>query len=205
MTNIFSQKVNINEWQFREDKVGSKRLSLLLQSLPYSAIAQRIANQIKNIGFRPAKGDKEAKDKKRAEFYFSVDSETLDLFFNGSQGYRAQYYLDPERGIESNRFVIDLLKGKLIEAANRSHQTILSLEQVEKSLECKSAKIWINENHSTLDQTSHDADEIVALKTLRWVEALRQVLAAWDRGQRPDPQSKTRRYSEYKHRKVNVW
>ena len=88
--------------------------------------------------------------------------------------------------------MIDLLKDKLIEAANQSNQTMMSLEQAKKSLEYESAKIWINEKHSTLDQTSLDPEQVVALKVPRWVNNMEQVLAAWAENQQPNPSIKTR-------------
>ncbi len=192
LTNVFSQNVNIEEWRIRRNKVGAQRLSSLHQALPYSSIAQRVADEIKNVQFYPKRGDREAKNNKRAEFYFSVDPETLDIFFNSSQGYRAQYYLDSQRGIESNRIVIDLLKDKLIEAASQSNQTMMSIEQVKKSLEHESVKIWINEKHSTLNQTSRDPEQIMVLEIPRWMETMEQVLSAWAENQQPNPSIKTR-------------
>lgn len=186
------QNVKIEEWKFRSDKMTVKRLRSLQQELLLPVIAQRIADEVTNIVFHWKEGDREAKNKARAEFLFKVCPETLDVFFNSSQGYRAQYYLDPQRGIECNRLVIDVVKGKLIEAARQSNRSVMTLEQVQKSLEYGSAKIWIYEHDSTLDQTSRDPEQIVALEVPRWVEAMKQVLAAWDAHQQPSSTTKTR-------------
>ena len=62
-----------------------------------------------------------------------------------------------------------------------------------------------DENHSTLDQISRSPAEIVTLDIPRWVDAMRQVLAAWDAHQLPSPTIKTRRYWGCRHRKVNEW
>ena len=120
--NVFLQNVKIVEWRFRSEQFEVPRLRALQQVVSFSEIAARIAGEMTNIEFRPKEGDKEAKGKKRAEIFFDVGAETLDVFFNGAQGYRAQYYLDTQRGLECNRYLIDLLKGKLIEAANQSSQ-----------------------------------------------------------------------------------
>ena len=189
---VFVQNVKIQEWNFRPEKIVAKRLRLLQQELPLSVIAQRISDEMTNMEFRPKKGDREARNKLRAEFFFNVCAETLDVFFNGSQGYRAQYYLEPQRGIECNRLVIDVVKGKLIEAAMQSNQSVMTLEQVKKSLDYGSAKIWIYEVDSTLDQTSRDPEQIVALEIPRWVEAMKHVLAAWAAHQQPSPTIQTR-------------
>src|SRR5262245_19053760 len=131
--NVFSQKVRISEWAYQAAKLGVQRLQLLQQVDSYSAIAHRVADEMTNIKFRGKEGNKEAKNKKRLEFCFNVEAGTLDAFFNSSQGYRAQYYLEPQRGIECSRFVLELLKAKFIEAASQSNQSMMTLEQVKKS------------------------------------------------------------------------
>ena len=157
-----------------------------------SVIAQRIVDEITNVEFCPKEGHKEAKDKIRAEFYFKVDRKTLDLFFNSSEGYRAQYYIDPQWGTKCNRFMIDAVKEKLIDVARQSSQSMMTFEQVKKSLESDSAKIWIHENDSTLSQTDKDPTEIVALEISRWVQAMSQVLVAWAKHQQVIPTIQSR-------------
>jgi hypothetical protein len=186
------RNVKVEEWKFRPEKIGENRLRLLQQEVLLSTIAQRISDEMMNLKFHPKEGDREAKNKIRAEFFFDVCAETLDIFFNGSQGYRAQYYLDPKNGIECNRFVIDVLKNKLIEVAMQSSQNVMTLEQIKRSIEYGSAKIWICEDNSTLDQTSHDPEQIVALAIPRWVEAMERVLAVWAAHQQPSPAIQTR-------------
>jgi hypothetical protein len=167
-------------------------LRYLEQDLPFSAITKRIADEMTDIEFSPEKGDREAKSRNRARFFFRVTSETADIFFNAHQGYRAQYYIDSQRGIDCNRLVINMIKNKLIEAARQTSQEVMTIEQVKKSIEYESAKIWIDEKKSTLNQTSRDPQEIQALEVPRWVSAMNQVLAAWDVGEQPDPTIKTR-------------
>lgn len=185
--NIFSQSVKTEEWKFRPKKVEAQRLRSLEQDFPFSAITQRVADEMTDIKFYPEKGKTEAKNKKRAEFFFRIDTKTLDIFFNGPQGYRAQYYLDPQRGNDCNRFMIDILKGKLIEAARQASQELMTIEQIEKSLEYESAKIWIDEGKSSLNKKCSDPQEILVLEVPRWVAAMNQVLAAWNAGQQPEP------------------
>ncbi|MFZ5905827.1 MAG: hypothetical protein ACOYVJ_00260 [Nitrospirota bacterium] len=188
----FSQKVRIPEWSYQSDKFGVQRLRLLQQADSYSAIAYRISDEMTDIKFCVKKGNKAAKNKTRAEFLFSVKRETVDVFFNSSQGYRAQYYLEPQRGIECNRFMIELIKDKIIEVAKQSSQSLMTFEQVKKSIQYGSARIWISEKDSTLDQTSHRPEEILALNIPRWVNAVSQVLSDWDANQQPSPTIKTR-------------
>ena len=189
---MFTQSVKIEEWRFRPEKIGANRIRSLQQQVSLPTIAQRISDEMTNIKFRPKKGDREAKNKIRAEFFFDICVETFDLFFNGSQGYRAQYYLDPQNGNKCNRFMIDVLKNQLIEAAMQSRQSVMTLERIERSLEYGSAKVWILENYSTLDKTSHDPKQIVALPIPRWVKAMERVLVAWAAHQNPTPTIQTR-------------
>ena len=189
---MFTLKVKIEEWKFRPEKIGVNRLQSLQQEVSFSSIARRISNEMTNLRFHPKEGDREAKNKIRAEFFFDVCGETLDIFFNSSQGYRAQYYLDPKNGIECTKFVIDMLKDKFIEAAMQSSQTVMTLEQIKRSIEYGSTKIWICEDNSTLDQTSRDPEQIVALVIPRWVEAMKRVLASWAAHQQPSPTIQTR-------------
>lgn len=186
------QNAKIEEWKFQPEKIGENRLRLLQRKISLSTIAQRISDEMMNFKFHLKEGDNEAKNKIRAEFFFDVCAETLDIFFNGSQGYRAQYYLEPKNGTECNRFVIDVLKDKLIEVAMQSSQNVMTLEQIRRSLGYESAKIWICEDNSTLNQTSRDPEKIVALAIPRWVEAMERVLAAWAAHQQPSPTIQTR-------------
>lgn len=187
LMNIFSQSIKIEEWKFQTKKVAAQRLRSFEQDLPFSTITQRVADEVTDIKYHPEEGKTEAKNKKRAEFFFRINTKTLDIFFNSPQGYRAQYYLDPQRGNDCNRLMIDMLKGKLIEAARQTSQGLMTIEQVEKSLEYNSAKIWIDESESTLNQICRDPKEILALEIPRWVAAMNQVLAAWSAGQQPEP------------------
>jgi hypothetical protein len=184
--------MKIEEWKFRTDKVSDQRLRSLKQDLSFSAIAERVVAEMTNVEFKPEAGDREAKGRRRARFYFRVGADTLDLFFNGAQGYRAQYYLDPELGIKCNRRVLDTVTDKLVEAVRNTSQDLMTMKEVQKSLESESAKIWIDEDKSTLNQTSRDPDEIQALEVPRWVAAMHEVLLAWSAGQSPDPTIKTR-------------
>jgi hypothetical protein len=192
LADVLTLNVKIEEWRFRPEKIGANRLRLLQQEVSFSSIARRISNEMTNVTFHPKEGRREAKNKVRAEFFFDVCGETWDIFFNSSQGHRAQYYLDPKNGIECNRFVIDMLRNKFIQAAMESSQDVMTLEQVKRSLDYGSAKIWICEENSTLDQTSRDPEQIVALAIPRWVDAMKRVLAAWAAQQQPSPSIQTR-------------
>ena len=192
LSSEFSENVYIKDWLFNTGNIDARRLSYLRQDTSYLDIAQRVTREARDIHFRARAGSREAKFNIRAEFDFSVEPETLDIFFNGSQGIRAQYYLDTRRGIESNRLVIDLLKDRLIEVVCLSSQDRMTLEQIEKSLNCGSAKIWIDEDSSTLNQTSRNREDIMDLDVPRWAGFMAEVLMAWRTNKLPIPSVMTR-------------
>ena len=182
----------IKEWKFRNGKVTAERMRLLEREFAWGEIIQRIADEMTNILYRWRNGDKEAANNRIVEFVFNVGLESLDIFFNGSHGYRARHYLASRSGIECNRAMIDTIKEKLVAAASEAGESVSASEQIMKSLEYGSAKIWISEEDSTLDQTGHDAGQILTLEVPRWVEAMNDVLAAWKAGRRPIPSIKSR-------------
>lgn len=172
---IFERPLKIIEWKLLPRKIKQNRLCLLNQVIPFSAIIQRIADEMINIRFFPEDGTREAKGKIRADFSFDVSNNTLDLFFNSSQGLRAQYYISPERGEKANRFAIDKIKDKLIGVVSESQQNRMTLKQVIISIECMSAKIWIDEKYVKL-KNSYLLEEIVELEVPRWVKSMEEYL-----------------------------
>jgi hypothetical protein len=184
--------IKIEEWSFRSEKVCWDRIRLLTQEFAWDDIIQRISDEMIDIKFRWKNGEREAVGKHRAEFLFSVSPNTQDLFFNSAYGYRAMYYLAPHTGVECNRDAIDSIKGRLIAAAKNSGPSMPSSQDTIKSLEYGSAKIWISEDDSTLDQTSRDRDSILALEVPRWVEAMNSVFTAWKAGHKPTPSVESR-------------
>lgn len=180
-----------NEWSFRQGKITVDRMRLLQREFAWEEIIQRVVDEMTHINFKWRNGEKEARNRCRAEFVFTVTSETQDIFFNGSHGYRAKHYLAPGFGVECNRSIIDTLKGRLVEAARRDRASV-STSEIMQSLEYGSAKIWISEEDSNLDEKSHNVEHILTLEVPRWVEAMHDVLAAWGNGRQPIPSIKTR-------------
>jgi hypothetical protein len=184
--------MKIKEWQYRIEKIGANRLRLLQGETSFDSVAQRISNEITSICFYPKEGNRKARGKIRAEFYFDISRETFDIFFNSSYGYRAQYYLDTDNGLKYNRILIDMIRGKLIDHAMKTSQNKLTLKQVNLSLDYESAKVWIHEDSSTIDQVGQDPAHIVALEIPRWVAAMERVLDAWEVHKQPNPTIQTR-------------
>ena len=80
---------------------------------------------------------------KRPSWRIQIDPEILDKFYNGKMGIRAQYYKSPFVGRASNAFLIGSILDPLLEFSrsnNPADEVFLR-----KSLEGKSAKMWISE------------------------------------------------------------
>ena len=78
---------------------------------------------------------------------------TGDALFNGPQGYRAQYWTDPWRGLEANALLLSALQPKLLAAVDTTDQPKLSEIDVSASLSAVSAKFWIREARSTITKS----------------------------------------------------
>jgi hypothetical protein len=183
---VLTQYVEIPEWQFNALLVGHDRLERLSENVPFSEVVARVGG-VRNINFSAEPGNREAKGWIRAAWVLEVTPELFDLFFNSSSGYRGQFYLAPQRGLEANRLLIDSLHGRLLASADAGPPNPnMTRRQVEASLTSRYAKVWIDEDSSTLDQTSKDPVIIQALEVPKWVTAMKDALSAWRQGKSPD-------------------
>jgi hypothetical protein len=98
----------------------------------------------------------------RAEFLLRVPPEIYDGFFNSPVGYRAQYALSAELGMQQNRELIDALRSKLIASVPAE----ADLKYVSRSLDAVEAKIWIDE----AEVEEHYFDSTPEIDYLPWLE-----------------------------------
>ena len=166
------------DWIFTTDRVCDKRRLYMEESRSVKDVIEAVADDANGITYRPKRGTIDAKGQTRAEFRFSVTPRTYDIFFNSSSGYRAQFYYDQGRGMQQNRAILTSLRPILLSAvsANNPHETF-TIAHVERSLDLPSAKIWINEDTSSLDQKSIDATALTAINVPHWVGAAREAEA----------------------------
>jgi len=166
------------DWIFTTDRVCDERRLYMEEARSFEDVIQAVADDAKAITYRLKRGTIEAKGHTRAEFRFSVTPRTYDIFFNSSSGYRAQFYYDQGRGMQQNRAILTSLWPVLLSAAsaNDPHATF-TIAHVERSLDHPSAKIWINEDTSSLDQKSIDATALTAINVPHWVGAAREAEA----------------------------
>lgn len=179
------------DWRFLPERVSQPRRESLAVCVPFDRVVELVVEEATGVTYRVRRGSIEAKGCTRAEFLFTVSSNTFDLFFNGVTGYRAQFYNDHRFGVGQNREVVERITPHLLATAKNAAQgSDFSLERVAASLRADSAKIWIHESESTLAQDSIDADALVAISVPHWVASAREVTAAMRRGVKPQPSSK---------------
>ena len=106
----------------------------------------------------------------RHGFIFSITPKTYDIFFNSEYGYRGKYFLGTKEGTDANREIINALKEKLVNYANQnpSNKNILTNQKVENSLNKESAKIWIHQASSTLNEKQFKIIEDVGIENANW-------------------------------------
>ena len=138
-----------------------------------------------------SKGNLEARGCHRAQFRLSCPEHICDAFFNGVSGIRAHYYSGVEKGQSLTRlFVTELADQLLADARDKIDAAGTILAKVRASLAAESAKIWIDEQASTLDQNCVDAEVLIAIEVPHWLRAARQASIAITSGARARPRSK---------------
>ena len=106
----------------------------------------------------------------RHSFIFSVTPKTYDIFFNSEYGYRGKYFLGTKEGKDANRELIAAIKEKLVNYANQnpSNKWMSTKQNVGSSLNKESAKIWIHQASSTLNDKQFKIIEDVAIENTYW-------------------------------------
>jgi hypothetical protein len=127
------------------NSIADKRRTLLLDPPKFEKIIQRICDEMQVVDHR------RERHKTDARFYrFSArlecDSRSVDLFFNSSTGYRAQYYLDPSTGEKANKYACSEIAAVVLARLEGSlKRTCSRKEWLERSVQDSNAKLWINQ------------------------------------------------------------
>lgn len=167
------------DWIFVPDRVSDERRLYMEEPRLFEDVLRAVTDDAKDIAYRTKRGCIETKGHTRAEFRLSVTLRTYDLFFNSRSGYRAQFYYDQERGMQQNRAILTRLRAVLLDAASaKDRHATFTIAHVERSLDVPSAKIWINEDTSSLDQKSIDATALTAINVPHWARAARKAEAS---------------------------
>ena len=172
------------DWSFFG--LSNDRIEILSDCPPYSELIRRIVDQVKpeEIKFIIDEGYLQpVTGALRPLFYIQVGVELADLFFSGVCGYRAQYYLSAANGVVANRYTIQQIERKLLEAAriadwrtpdpNRTGTTLHMEEaQIFASLRFTSAKIWGDETEGEMSLRTRSLDVTPQIAAMRWARAI---------------------------------
>jgi hypothetical protein len=138
---------------------------LRLLSTPFQSIVDGIVRDAV-LEIYPPDLDQQCRRLARVIIELKLPRETVDLFHNGSSGYRAQFYLGIDQGVRADRYCIDALMGKVHDLCAQGNHADLSREFIEASLRHNEAKVWIQEDGWWLDRKAADDKLIVD----RWTQ-----------------------------------
>jgi len=143
-------------WRYLESVDEARRL-VLAKSNSFEELAGKVVDDVRVIRAIAEPGrDRGLTDCLQPVFFVELPN-TGDMLFNGPHGYRAQYWIDPWRGLDANAWLLTCLRPKLLAAVNIEDQPNLAKIDICASLDAMSAKIWIREASSTL-MNSRDLD-----------------------------------------------
>ncbi len=177
-------------WRFSETFVSDERRGYLGEEIKFECIVEAIVNEIAitKLCVNSKPYNPKLKGCKRPEFQFHVEPKTFDLFYNSPWGYRGQYCLGADVGLEKNRYLLDSILDRLITHARSNPTEKLSIMGIENSLRMNSAKIWIGENGQIDPKDSALREELLCSV---WLRNAREARAALDENKEPDPQEKS--------------
>jgi len=163
-----------NAWTY-SDCLDSKRVTYLSEDADFSDVIEGIVDELRTVDvkrccFRIDPGD-HVKGM-RPIFEVPISCRLGDIFFNGKNGYRAQYYFSPDHGALHNRLLIDQLTPYLIRVATaygfEFNDKSMAESVVKQSVALPSAKIWSNENDTIFWE--HVNDDVTEILAPRWVD-----------------------------------
>jgi hypothetical protein len=164
-------------WKYSSSMEESRR-EVLSRPFGFDDLVRRVVEDMKVIRAIAALGrDRGLTDCIQPVFFIELPK-TGDVLFNGSSGYRAQYWMDPWRGLEANAQLISALKPGLLASVDIQVQPNLAKIDVCASLDATSAKVWIREAPSTMEHRVDLDVEPWTSEAARGVELAQLGLAA---------------------------
>ena len=124
------------------------------QTCPFEEIANASVAEAEVfwVGVEPCEDSAPGmRDARRIVYGVRVGKRTFDLLYNGRDGLRGRYYQGVDPGNLATRHLINLLKPKLLKSICRDParsaglRRLMTLVEVEASLDASSAKIWPRE------------------------------------------------------------
>lgn len=151
-------------WTFFET-VDADRQKNLIDSPSFETISGALVLASDLVGFEnEVFDDIRLRGCVRASFLLDVPNQLYDSFYNGTDGYRAQYAADPTQGELANRQLIDALTAKVLTEARQKFG--IELEFARGSLSGQGAKIWIYEP----EVHDHLFDDTPEIDFKRWID-----------------------------------
>lgn len=134
----------LGEWVI-SPSVGAERRELLLGAGPFETIVERLFSDARIIG-----ADEEPMDNRpgfcRTKLNLLVDRQALDVWHNGSTGYRAQYYLGVENGEAANAYAVRRIVSQLASLPRETPKRGDDFwERAQISIADPHAKCWIHQ------------------------------------------------------------
>lgn len=180
------------QWPLRPELVPVTRRGAHATGASFDDVIAALLGTAAGFSYRAKRGCREAKGHTRPEFFFSVQPDVFDLFFNSRSGYRAQFCGDHRVGAAQNGKLIRGFEQRLLAVAVSSGAGVtspgFSLQQIRSALSLPSAKVWMDEYDadSTLNKSSVDAESLIAINIPHWVKTARTVSDQVRRGQSPN-------------------
>lgn len=142
-------------WKYTQS-ISPERITYLSRSVGFDKVIADIRREMVITDYHVEESEC-FKNCIRHDFILSITPKTFDIFFNSEYGYRGQYFLGMNQGKKANRELICSLKDDLIKYAKKSQCNInISTNQsVENSLSMGSAKIWIHQASSNLNEKQY--------------------------------------------------
>ncbi len=155
-------------WQYSQD-ISPERIDYLVRQVDFEEIIRSIESEMVIIDYNIEESTC-FNNCIRHGFILSITPKTYDIFFNSEYGYRGKYFLGTNEGKNANRELIAALKEKLVNYSiqNPSSIKISTLQNVENSLNKESAKIWIHQASSTLNEKQFKTIMDAAIENPSW-------------------------------------
>jgi hypothetical protein len=102
-------------------------------------------------------------------FLIRICKQTYDLFYNASDGIRGRYWQSPDIGFLATRYLIDVLRPKLLKYAEVNPPKIdpptknieeMTIDEVGASLDAPTAKVWVRDRDESGSKISYDGPKL---------------------------------------------
>ena len=132
----------MSSWKF-SGSVDDARQERLLSVHTFAAVASQIERHMLPLCYH-LQGCDDDTGYTRPVFCIRVPENLFDVFFNSPNGYRGSYFVSPQRGLESNRLLFQLLFPRLNAWAAQNSPGYEAPFTAE-ALSALSAKAWLAE------------------------------------------------------------